>query len=108
MLNRYRLLAIPEKPVPSPSPLPLGVCLKHCGQRGCDSLESFDKLLVICTQPDKLSKFMNGGWRKPTSNDLDFLGVHVYSMFIVDVSAKGYSTLEECGFIYAGKQLVST
>ena len=25
-------------------PLPLQICLKHCRQRGCDSLEPFDKL----------------------------------------------------------------
>ena len=89
-------------------PLPLKMCLKHRGQRGCDSLDSFDKLLVKSTQSDKLSNLMNRGGRRPTSNDLDLFKVHVYSIIIDDVSAKGYSTLEECGFIDAGKQLVST
>ena len=89
-------------------PLPVQICLKHRGQRGCNSLEPLDKLLVKSTQPDKLSKFMNRGGRRPTSNDLDLFEVHVYSIFIDDVSAKGYSTLEECGFIDAGKQLMST
>ena len=77
-------------------PLPLEVCLHHCGQRGRYTLEFFDKLLVKSTQPDKLSNFMNGGWRRPTSNDLELFGVDVYSIFIDDVSAKGCSTLEEC------------
>ena len=88
--------------------LPLEVRLKHRGQRGCDSLEPFDKLLVKSTQPDKLSNLMNGGGRRPTPNDLDLFGVHVYSILISGVSAKGYLTLEERGFIDAGKQLVST
>ena len=35
-------------------------------------------------------------------------GVHVYSIFVDDVSTEGYSTLEECGSIDAGKELVST
>ena len=34
---------------------------------------------------------------------LIFSGVHVYSVSIDNVSAEGYSTLEECGFIDAGK-----
>ena len=34
-------------------PPPLEVCPKYCGQRGCDSLEPFDKLLVKSTQPDE-------------------------------------------------------
>ena len=89
-------------------PLPLKICLEPHGQRGCDSLLPFDKLLVKSTQPDKLSNFMNRCGRRPTLNDLDLFGVNVYSIFIDDVSAKGYSTLEECGFMDAGKQLVST
>ena len=88
-------------------PLPLEICLKHRSQRGCDSLEPFDKLLVTSTSPDKLSNFMNRGGRRPTSNDLDLFRVHVYSIFIDNVSAKVYWTLEECGFIDAGKQLAS-
>ena len=84
-------------------PVPLEICLKHCGRRGCDSLEPFDKLLVKSTQPDELSNFMNPSRRRPTSNDLDLFGVHVYSVSVDDVSAEGYSTLEECGFIDAGK-----
>ena len=81
----------------------LEICLKHRGQRGCDSLEPFEKLLVKSTQPGKFSNFMNRGGRRPTSNILDLFGLHVYSIFIDDVSAKGYSTLEECGFIDAGE-----
>ena len=84
-------------------PLPLEICLKHRGQRGCESLEPFDKLLIKSTQLDKLSNFMNRGRRGPTSNDLDLFGVHVYSVPIDDVSAEGYLTLEECGFIDEGK-----
>ena len=84
-------------------PLPLEICLKHCGQRGCDSLEPFDKVLVKFTQPVELSNFMNRGPRRPASNDLHLVGVHVYSVSIDDVSAEGYSTVEECGFIDAGK-----
>ena len=87
-------------------PFPLEVCLKHRGQRGWDSLESFDKLLVKSTQSNELSNFMNRSWRRPTSNDLDLFEVHVYSIFVDDVSAEGYSTLEERGFIDAGKELV--
>ena len=89
-------------------PLPLEVCLKHCGQRGCDSLEPFDKLLVKSTQSDELSNFMNRSRRRPTSNDLDLFGVHVYSISVDDVSTEAYSTLEEGGFIDAGKELVLT
>ena len=89
-------------------PLPLQVCLKHCGQRGCDSLEPFDKLLVKSTQSDEVSNFMNRTRRRQTSNDLDLFGVHVYSIFVDDVSTEGYSTLEEPGFIDAGKELVLT
>ena len=89
-------------------PLPLEVCLKHCGQRGCDSFEPFDKLLVKSTQPDELLNFMNRSRRRPTLNDLDLFGVHVYSISVDDVSAEGYSTLEERGSIDAGKQLVLT
>ena len=79
------------------------ICLKHRGQRGCDTLEPLDKLLGKTTQPDKLSNFMNRGGRRPTSNDLDLFGVHVYCVSIDDVAAEGYSTLEESGFIDAGK-----
>ena len=89
-------------------PLPLEVCLKHCGQRGCNSWEPFDKLLVKSTQPDELSNFMNRSRRRPTSNDLFLFGVHMYSIFVHDVSAERYLTLEDCGFIDAGKQLVLT
>ena len=89
-------------------PLPLEVCPKHCGQRGCDSLEPFDKLLVKSTQPDELSNFMNCSRRRPTSNDLNLSRVHVYSISVDDVSAEGYLTLEVRGFIDAGKQLVLT
>ena len=87
---------------------PLEVCLKHCSQRGCDSLEPFDKLLVKSTQSNELSNLMNRSWRRPTSNDLDLFGVHVYSILVDDVSTEGYSTLKECGFIDAGKELVLT
>ena len=69
-------------------------------------MESFDELLVKSTQPDKLSNFMNRGGRRPTLNDLDLFGVDVYLIFIDDVSAKGYSTVEEGGFIDAGKQFL--
>ena len=89
-------------------PFPLEVCLKHRGQRGCDSLEPFDKLLVKSTQSNEMSNFMNRSWRRPTSNDLDVFGVHVYSIFVDDVCTEGYSTLEERGFISAGKELVLT
>ena len=83
--------------------LPLEICFKHCGQRGCDSLHPFDKLLVKSTQPNQLSNFMNRGRQRPTSNDLDLFRVHVYSVSIDDVSAEGYATLEERRFIDAGK-----
>ena len=58
-------------------PLPLEVCLKHRGQRGCDSLEPFDKLLVKSRQSNESSNFMNRSWQRPTSNDLELFGVHV-------------------------------
>ena len=87
-------------------PLSLEVCLNHRGQRGCDSLEPFDKLLVKSTQSNELSNFMNRSWRRPAWNDLDLFGVHVYSIFVDDVSAERYSALEERGFIDAGKELV--
>ena len=87
-------------------PFPLEVCLEHLGQRGCDSSEPFDKLLVKSTQSNELSNFMNRSRRRPTSNDLDLFGLHVYSIFVDDVSTEGYLTLEECGFIDAGKELV--
>ena len=89
-------------------PFPLEVCLKHHGQTGCNSLEPFDKLLVKSTQSNELSNFMNRSWRRSTSNDLDLFRVHVYSIFVDDVSTDEYSTLEERGFIDAGKELVST
>ena len=89
-------------------PLPLEVCLEHCGQRGCNSLQPFDKLLVKSTQSDELSNFMIGSRRRPISNDLDLFGVHVYSISVDDVSTEGYSTLEERGFFDAGKELVLT
>ena len=89
-------------------PLPLEVCVKLCGQRGCDSLKPFDKVLVKSTQPDKVSNFMNRSRRRPTSNDLDLSGVHVYCISDDDVSPDSYSTLEKRGFIDAGKQPVLT
>ena len=89
-------------------PFRLKVCLQHRGQRGCDSLEPFDKLLIKATQFNELSNFMNRRWRRPTSNDLDLFRVHVYSIFVDDVSTEGYPTLEERGFIDAGKELVLT
>ena len=89
-------------------PLPLEVCLKHCSQRGRDSLEPFDKLLVKSTQPDELLNLVNRSRRRPTSNDLDLFGVHVYSISVDDVSTEGYSTLEEGGYIDARIQLVLT
>ena len=88
--------------------LSLEVCLKHCGQRGCDSLEPFHKLLIKSTPSDELSNFMNRSRRRPTSNDLDLFGVHVYSISVDDVSTEGYWTLKEHGFIDAGKELVLT
>ena len=89
-------------------PFPLEVCLKHRGQRGCDSLEPFNKLLVKSTQSNELSNFMNRSWRRPPSNDLELFRVHVHSIFVDAVSTGGYSTLEECGFINAEKELVLT
>ena len=89
-------------------PFPLEVCPKHRGQSDCDSLEPFDKLLVKFTQSNELLNFMNRRWQRPTLNDLELFGVHVYSIFVDDVSTEGYSTLEECGFIDAGKELVLT
>ena len=104
----HRLLQLVEGSLMDGCPFPLEVCRKHRGQRGCDSLEPFDKLLVKSTQSNELWHLMNRSWRRPTSNDLDFFGVHVYSIFVDDVSTEGYSTLEECGFIDAGKELVLT
>ena len=89
-------------------PFPLKVSLTHRGQRGCNSLELFDKLLVKSTQSNELSNFMNHSWRRPTSNDVNLFGVHVYSIFVDDVCTEGYSTLKERGFIDAGKELVLT
>ena len=103
-----RLLQLVEKNLMYSCPLPLEISLKNCGQRGCDRLEPFDKLLVKCTQFDELSNFMNRSRRRPTSNDLDLFGVHVYCIFVDDVSTEGYLTLEERGFIDAGKELVLT
>ena len=100
------LLQLVEESLMYGCPLPLEVCLKHCGERGCNSLEPFDKLLAKSPQSDELSNFMNRSQRRPTSNDLDLFGVHVYSIFVHDVSTEGYSTLEERGFIDAGKELV--
>ena len=102
------LLQLVERSLMYGCPLALEICLKHCGQWGCDSLELLDKLLVKSKQPDELSNFMNRSWRRPTSNDLDIFGVHVYCIAVDDVSERGYSTLEERGFIDAGKQLVLT
>ena len=104
----HRLLQLVEGSLVDGCLFPLEVCLKHCSQRGCDSLEPFDKLLVKSTQSNELSNFMNRSWRRPTSNDLDLFGVHVYSILVDDVSTEGYSTLKECGFIDAGKELVLT
>ena len=104
----HRLLQLVEGSLMDGCRFPLEVCLKHRGQRGCSSLEPFDKLLVKSTQSNELSNFMNRSWRRPTSNDLDLFGVHVYSIFVDDVSTEVYSTLEECGFMDAGKDLVFT
>ena len=104
----HYLLQLVERSLVYGCPLPLKFCLEHCGQRGCNSLEPFDKLLVKSTQPDELSNFMNRSRRRPTSNDPDLFGVHVYSISVDDVSTEGYSILEERGFIDAGKQLVLT
>ena len=41
------------------------ICFKHRGKRSCYSPESFDKLLVKSTQPDKMTNFMDGGRRRP-------------------------------------------
>ena len=71
-------------------------------------MEPFDKLLLKSTQSNELSNFMNRSWRRPTSRELDLFGVHVYSIFVDDVSTEGYENLEERGFIDAGKELVLT
>ena len=97
------LLQLVEGSLMHSCPLPLKICLNHRGRRGCNSLEPFDKLLTKFIQPDKLSNFMNRGRQRPTLNDHDLFGFHVYSVSLDDVSAAGYSTLEECGFIDAGK-----
>ena len=102
------LLQLVERSLMYSCPLPLEVCLKHCGQRGCDSLEPFDKLLVKSKQSDELSNFMNRSWQRPTSNDLDLFGVQMYSIFVDDVSTEGDLTLEERGFIDSGKELMLT
>ena len=104
----HRPLQLVEESLMDGCPFPLEVCLKHRCQRGRNSSEAFDKLLVKSTQSNELSNFMNRSWRRPTSNDLDLFGVHVYSIFVDDVSTEGYSTLEERGFIDAGKELVSS
>ena len=75
--------------------IPLEACFKHRSQRGRYSPKSFNKLLVKSAQTDRLSNLMNRGRRRPTSNALDLLGTHVYSIFIGDVSANRYSSLGE-------------
>ena len=104
----HRLLQLVEGSLVDGCPFLLEVCLKHCSQKGCDSLEPFDKLLVKSTQSNELSNFMDRSWWRPASNDLDLFGVHVYSFLVDDVSAEGHSTLKECGFIDAGEELVLT
>ena len=89
------LLQLVEGSLVHSRPRSRNVCFKHRGQRGRYSLESFDKLLVKPTQPNKLSNIMDGGGSRANSNDLDRFGVHVYSIFIEDVSAKRDSRLEE-------------
>ena len=76
--------------------LPFEICFKHRGKRSRYSLESLDTLLVKLTHPVKLLKFMDGGRCRPTSICRDLFGVHVYSIFIDDVSAKWNSRPEEC------------
>ena len=102
----HRLLQLVEGSLMDGCPFPLEVCFNHRSQRGCDSLEPFDKLPVKSTQSNELSNFTNRSWRRPTSNNLDLFGVHVYSIFVDDVTTEGYLTLKECGFIDAGKELV--
>ena len=75
--------------------LPFKFCFKPRGEGSGYVLESFDKLLIKSTQPDKLSNLMDRGWRRPTSNNFDLFRVHVYCIFIDDVSAKRNSRLEE-------------
>ena len=55
----HRLLQLVERSLMDDCPFPLEVRLKHRGQRGCKSLEPFDKLLVKSTQSNELSNFMN-------------------------------------------------
>ena len=55
----HRLPQLVEGSLVDGCPFPLEVCLKHCSQRGCDSLEPFDKLLVKSTQSNELSNFMH-------------------------------------------------
>ena len=76
-------------------PLRFKICFKRRGERSRYSVESFDKLLVKSTKPNELSSPMDGGGRMPTLNDLDLFEVHVYSIFIDEVSAKRNSKLEE-------------
>ena len=52
----HRLLQLVEGSLVDGCPFPLEVCLKHCSQRGYDSLEPFDKLLGKFTQANELSK----------------------------------------------------
>ena len=104
----HRLFQLVEGSLMDGCPFGLKECLRRRGQKGCDSLEPLDKLLVKFTQSNEFSNFMNRSWRRPTSNDLDLFGVPVYSIFVDDVSTEGYSTLKECGFIDAGKELVLT
>ena len=40
-------------------PFPLEVCLRHCVQGGCNSLEPFAELLIKSTQSNELWNFMN-------------------------------------------------
>ena len=55
----HHLLQLVDGSLVYSCPPSLKICLKQCGQRGCDSLEPFDKLLVKSTQPDRLSNLMN-------------------------------------------------
>ena len=85
--------------------VPLQICFDYSGETSCYSLETLDKLLVKSADADKLSNFMDGGRSRPTSEDLDLLGVHAYSIFFDDVSAKANSWLKERRLIVAGKKL---
>ena len=104
--TNHRLLQLVEGSWMHGCPLPFEICFQHHGERSRYSLEFFDKLLVKSTQPDKLSNFMDGGLCRPTSNYLDLFGVHVYAVFIDDVSPKRPSGLEKRLFVDRGQQLV--